>query len=111
MGTLENNTTLKDMINGNSLQSGGPAVDWLPVTPVDPTVPAAPNDVPFQIGIPCRALRANVAGVIRVSTAVSSQLPTPVTRDMNFLAGETRYGIFTRVWATGTTATGIEAGT
>jgi hypothetical protein len=49
-----------------------------------------------------RALRANTAGTIKV-TMQGGGTPT-----LNFAAGETRIGMFTRVWAAGTTATGIE---
>lgn len=49
-----------------------------------------------------QAIRANTSGTIKITTAADN----PVT--LNFLAGETRYIIAKRIWATGTTCTGIE---
>lgn len=68
-------------------------VDWLPVT-------AGGTNQTSTRGF-YRALRANAAGTIIVTTPIGS-------RTMNFLAGETRYGIFLTV--SGGTATGIEGG-
>jgi hypothetical protein len=90
-------TMLADLANADVLNTNFPAVDWNPVTP------HASNAQP---GFPCRALRATVAGNIAVYTPRSPA----VARVMAFAAGETRQGIFLRVLASGTTATGIEAG-
>lgn len=49
-----------------------------------------------------RAIRANTAGTIKITS------PDGTTATCNFLAGETRPIVATRIWATGTTATGIE---
>ena len=49
-----------------------------------------------------RAIRANTAGTIRI-TSVDGTIG-----NLNFLAGETRPVACTRIWAAGTTATGIE---
>lgn len=69
-------------------------IDWVPIT-----VGADP------LARQCRAIRANGAGTITVTTA------TGESRVMNFLAGETRYIIATHITAaTGAAATGIEAG-
>lgn len=96
--SVERDTAVKDLANSNVIGSHVDPIDWNPVTP------HAVNDQP---GFPCRALRATVAGNIAVYTAAS---PT-VARVMAFLAGETRRGVFLRVLAVSTTATGIEAGT
>lgn len=70
--------------------------DWSVVTKSDTTVYSPP----------LRALRANSAGVIKVDTVNNAGVL------MNFLAGETRYGKFVRVYSTGTTVSDvIEAGT
>lgn len=49
-----------------------------------------------------RSLRADVGGVIKVTCL------NGVVARLNFAGGETRSGMFIRIWATGTTATGIE---
>jgi len=49
-----------------------------------------------------RAIRANTAGTVKI-TAIDGTAPT-----LNFYAGETRPVAATRIWLTGTTATGIE---
>ena len=49
-----------------------------------------------------RAIRANAAGTIKI-TCYDESFAT-----LNFLAGETRAICARRIWATGTTATGIE---
>jgi hypothetical protein len=67
--------------------------DWVPITPGTPHAKL-------------RALRANTAGTISVKTAGSDSS----YRSLNFLAGETRYGIFIDVRVSGTSATGIEGG-
>lgn len=95
---IATDTALSDIANSDALNGTGVPVDWQPVTK---------DDVAAQPGLPCRALRATTAGNIAVYTAKSPA----VARVMAFAAGETRYGIFTRVLNTGTTATGIEAGT
>lgn len=51
---------------------------------------------------PYRALRANGAGTITIDTMKGS------SRVLNFLAGETRVVYVTKVYQSGTTATGIE---
>ena len=70
-----------------------PAFDVIVVTPSD-TV-----DLPFL----ARFIRAGVAGDIKITTAAGNS-PT-----LNFAAGETRAIRASRIWATGTTATDIEA--
>lgn len=71
--------------------------DWLIVTSGSDTTTYSP---------PLRALRANTSGVIKVDTLTKTGVL------MNFAAGETRYGKFVKVYATGTTVAGvIEAGT
>jgi hypothetical protein len=50
-----------------------------------------------------RALRANTAGTISVIMQGAA-----AAQSLNFAAGETRIGMFIRVRASGTTATGIE---
>jgi hypothetical protein len=66
--------------------------DIFPITPSDSL------DLPTAV----RAIRANTAGAIVVTMRSGQQ------RTLNFAAGETRVGRFIRVWATSTTATGIE---
>ena len=78
-----------------------PGGDVVPITPHDSnavTTTRATGDVITGV----RMLRANTAGVIRVITEAGN------TRDMNFLAGESRPIFATHVKSTGTTATGIE---
>lgn len=93
------NTIIADLANAEGLYGGdGPALDWNPVVA---------HDVNAQVGFPCRFLRATGAGNIAVLTPKGGV----TARVMAFAAGETRRGIFLRVMATSTTATGIEAGT
>lgn len=98
MPTDVEQTYINDIANNAGINGDAVPSDWQPVTA---------HDSNAQPGLPCRALRANVAGVIAVYTPKSPA----AARLMNFAAGETRYGFFLRVLATGTTATGIEAGT
>lgn len=63
--------------------------------------PVVPDDVK-DLYRPVRFLRASVAGIVRADTQSGH------TRDMAFLAGETRFVILTKVYATGTTADGLE---
>lgn len=69
--------------------------DWVPVTAGGTNRASAKG---FY-----RALRANTAGTITVTMPGST-----TARVLNFLAGETRYGMFTDVSAA--TATGVEGG-
>lgn len=69
------------------------ATDVFPITPSDTT----------DMAKPARAIRANVAGTVRLITYAG------VTRDAVFAAGETRMIWARRVLATGTTAAGLEA--
>lgn len=59
-------------------------VDWVEITPA-----AGALDRPL------RAIRADTDCTVTVKTGGSGG----VTRDMKFLAGETRYGVFTHVTA------------
>lgn len=68
-------------------------VDWVPL--------AASSDT---LDRPLRAIRADTDCTITVRTAVSENEDPQTTRDMKFLAGETRYGVFTAI-------TAISAGT
>lgn len=79
-----------------------PGGDVAPVTPHD-TNPFTTERASGETITGFRMLRANTAGVIRVITEAGN------TRDMNFLAGESRPIFATHVKSTGTTATGIEA--
>ncbi len=71
--------------------------DWIPLTPGEPHRKV-------------RAIRAQTAGVVAVKTAGSGD----EVRLLNFLAGETRYGMFLQVEEVptegGTPATGLEGG-
>lgn len=95
--TATQDTVIADLANVESMTFTGPPLDWQAVTP---------HATDTQPGFPCRQLRATVAGNIAVYTPKSPA----VARVMAFLAGETRQGVFLRVLASGTTATGIEAG-
>jgi len=64
-------------------------------------LPISPND-DNELSSPVRALRANSSGTIRVTTYRGN------VRTLNFLAGEQRNVVVTKVWQTGTTAGGIE---
>lgn len=80
------------------------------ITASDPgfdIVTITPSDV-ADLAVPVRALRANAAGTIKVSMPGNG---VRVDRTLNFLAGETRVGVFLKVFATGTSATGIEGHT
>lgn len=68
-------------------------VDWIPV---DPNT----SDGPFALAKPLRGIRANTAGTVTVTMASGE------SRELNFLAGETRWGVFVAV--TDATATGLE---
>lgn len=76
-----------------------PAADWR--APMHWVAVATPSDSADLVFV-TRAIRANVAGTIKVD------LYTGGSVTMNFAAGETRSVRATRVYATGTTATGIE---
>jgi len=68
------------------------AVDIIPITPNDSV------DLPNGV----RALRAQVAGTLRITTGVG------IVRD-TYIAADKEFPVYTqRVHATGTTATGIE---
>lgn len=75
-------------INGSI--SGDVPSDWVPIT-------AGAS----ALARPIRALRANVAGTVIVTTAAGN------SRTMNFLAGETRLIAATHVTG-GTATTGLE---
>lgn len=66
------------------------------------SIPVMPSDMVDDPNGPFRALRANTAGLISVVTAAGT------LRQMNFLAGETRYVAIRRIRVSGTGATGIE---
>jgi hypothetical protein len=68
--------------------SEAPPLDWLPITPGA-----------SALSSPIRAIRANAAGTVTVTTEGGSRV-------MNFLAGETRNVYATHV--TAATATGLE---
>jgi len=61
-----------------------------------------PSDT-VELNYITRSVRANAAGVIKVTWADGA------IQTCNFLAGETRQMGVRLIWATGTTATGIEA--
>jgi hypothetical protein len=82
-----------DFYIANGSEPGPTANDAAVVTPSDST------DLAFVT----RWIRANVAGTIKLTTKNGS------TVTLNFAAGETRAIRASRIWATGTTATGIEA--
>lgn len=84
----------------DAVDDESPGSDVVPITPNDSTDVSTTQGSDTLVGV--RALRANTAGTIKVTTAAGND------RVMNFLAGETRPIFATRVWATGTTATGIE---
>lgn len=64
-------------------------IDWVPVTP---------SATPFTQS--CRAIRADVAGTVTVTTYAGN------SRVMNFASGETRLVLATAI--TAATATGLE---
>lgn len=65
-------------------------------------VSVTPNDS-TDLAVMCQAIRATAAGNIKITC------PSGATPTLAFAAAETRYVRATRIWATGTTATGIEA--
>ncbi|MDB5597387.1 MAG: hypothetical protein JWM36_4348 [Hyphomicrobiales bacterium] len=69
--------------------SGDVPVDWVPITPS-----ASP------LARPVRAIRANGAGTVTVTTGADA------SRVMNFLAGETR--LIYATYVTAATAAGLE---
>jgi hypothetical protein len=75
------------------------AADWR--APMHWVAVATPSDS-ADLAFVTRAIRANVAGTVKVD------LYTGGSVTMNFAAGETRSVRATRVYAAGTTATGIE---
>src|SRR5688572_28847522 len=78
----------------NDLSQPGP--DIIPITPDDNNdIQSTGANGDIIIGV--RALRSASAGTMRVKM-VSGQ-----TRDLDFVAGETRVGMFLRVLDTGTT--------
>jgi hypothetical protein len=77
----------------------------LPLASGDDAYPVTPSDT-LDLPSAARALRSVGAGNIAVYTRSGKS----VSRVMAFTAGETRFGRFTRVLATGTTVVGtIEA--
>jgi hypothetical protein len=85
-------------------QIGCNSADW--TAPFHFVATVTPNDG-ADLAFVTRAIRANVAGTIKVALYTDQTDAAPVT--MNFAAGETRSVRATRIYATGTTATGIEA--
>lgn len=75
----------------------GIPVDWISVTPGD----SADNVGPF-----CVCIRAGTAGTVAFQTRGGGAN----NRSVSLAAGEVLPGQFTRILATGTTATGILAG-
>ena len=76
-----------------NIQNPGPAGKVVVVTPSDT----------IDLVYTARAIRANTAGTIQITCPDGTQCVC------NFLAGETRKIMASRIWATSTTATGIEA--
>lgn len=85
-------------------------LDFAAYTGVGSLSPSSPDAIPLDalksdtvdLATPVRGIRATVAGNIKVTTASGN------ARVLAFLAGETRMIACTRVWATGTTATGMD---
>lgn len=71
-------------------------------SPAEDIVPIDVSGTDHTPTQPYRALRANVAGTITVDTLSGSN------RILNFAAGEQRAVYVTKIYKTGTTATGIE---
>lgn len=71
-------------------------------SPAEDIVPIDVSGADHTPTQPYRALRANVAGTITVDTLSGSN------RILNFAAGEQRAVYVTKIYKTGTTATGIE---
>lgn len=63
--------------------------------------PVTPSDT-VNLSRSVRALRCNTGGIVHVTTAAG------VERYMNFADSETKYVAILKVWAAGTTASGIE---
>lgn len=78
-----------DLSRYTTLRSEGVSPDSFPITPA-----------PGALAVPVRAIRAEGAGTVTVTTAAG------FSRTMNFAAGETRYVACTHV--TAATATGLE---
>lgn len=72
-------------------------------SPAEDVVPIDVSSTDHTPAQPYRALRANVAGTITVDTLSGTG------RVLNFAAGEQRAVYVTKIYKTGTTATGIEA--
>lgn len=85
-------------------------IDFAAYTGVNSLSPTSPDVIPLDailsdtvdLAAPVRGIRATVAGNVKVTTAAGN------ARVMAFLAGETRRVACTRVWLTGTTATGLD---
>lgn len=77
-----------------------PGPDIVPVTPSDTADQSTTIGNTPVVGY--RAIRANTAGTIRVT------MESGAIRTLNWAAAETKPGCFVRVWATGTTCSGIE---
>jgi len=77
--------------------------DFTPVSEGVPgdSYPITPNDN-ADLPRPVRSFRANTGGVMRVIVGTGQE------RIINILGGETRYFVISKVFANGTTATGIE---
>lgn len=86
-------TAVDHQLSGNSADWTAPYHFVAVITPSDST----------DLAYVTRAIRANGAGTVKVD------LYTGGTVTMNFLAGETRSVRATRIYATGTSATTIEA--
>lgn len=63
-----------------------------------PIIPSDTQNLPRGV----RAIRATVGGIVHCRTAADQE------RLMNFADGETRYVAVVKVWADGTTASGLE---
>lgn len=85
-------------------------IDFAAYTGANSISPTSPDIIPLDalksdtvdLTVPVRGVRATVAGNAKVTTASGN------ARVLAFLAGETRMVVCTRVWATGTTATGLD---
>ena len=74
-------------------------IDIFVATDIAPVTPSNTTDLPY----PARAIRAAVAGTIRITTYTGN------VRNTSIAAGEILPVYASRIHSTGTTATGIEA--
>lgn len=94
---------MSDYFAWNIANPSAPGSDIVPITPDDN------NDIRTElangnVAVGVRALRATSAGTMRVLMANGQ------TRDLDFVAGETRVGQFLRVLSTGTTVNSDSSG-